>query len=142
MRPWGVGVAFSVDGVEDLVQWEDIGDRVVRRIAEDEFAAAAPGLHHGRVMRHVNQRRRAVEAGAVGAGQELEEEQRVLLAAGRRGLFAAAAHAQVADVVAFGVAPDVVALLLERDLGQLARLAVQLASEGDGFRRVTAIERQ
>lgn len=125
-----VGVTLGVDGVEDLVHG-DVGDGVVRGVAEDELATAATSFHDGDVSCYVDEDGRAVEAAAVRAVEVLKEELRVFLAAGWGRVVAAAAHAEVADVVAFGGSPDMIVLVLERNFGEFARVAVELAAEGD-----------
>src|SRR3990170_7340549 len=73
-----------------------------------------------------------VKANAAGIRQVFEVEGGELMAAGGPGALHASPQAHVADIVPFGGAPNVLALTLEYDLGQLLRLAVELASERDG----------
>jgi hypothetical protein len=59
----------------------------------------------------------------------LERERRAILAARGRGIGAAAAHTQEADLMPFRGPPDMLVLLFEDHARQLARLAVDLTSE-------------
>ncbi len=74
---------------------------------------------------------RVVEAAAVSADKILEVEGGGLVAASAARTIHSPAQAHVADIIALGRTPDVLALPLEHDLGELLRLTVQLTAEDD-----------
>src|SRR3990170_8518148 len=73
-----------------------------------------------------------VKANAAGIRQVFEVEGGELMAAGGPAALHASPQAHVADIVPFGGAPNVLALALEYDLGELLRLTVELAPKRDG----------
>src|SRR3989304_7733016 len=127
----GVGYALR-DGGPYHLGHGDIGDGVMGGVAEDQLSLSALGGLNADLGVDLHQQGRVVKANAVGAGKVLEVEGGGLVAAGGPGALHAPAPTHVAGIGAFGGAPDVLALVLEYDLGQLLGLAVELASEDDG----------
>src|SRR3989304_4479698 len=127
----GVGYALR-DGGPYHLGHGDIGGGVMGGVAEDHLSLSALGGLNADLGVDLHQQGRVVKANAVRAGKVLEVEGGELLAAAGPGALDAPPQAPVADFVAFGAAPDVLALVLEYDLGQLLGLAVELASEDDG----------
>src|SRR3990172_10886671 len=82
-------------------------------IPEDELALSALGVLDADLGVDMHQDGWVVEAGAVGTGKVLEVERGHLVAAGGPGALHASSQAHVADLVALGGAPDVLAPLLQ-----------------------------